>query len=60
MTKAEKKRHFIDWFLSIPDVDETLVDEHAQNADGFFDETVNALWSGYKAGVDTGEAFGSI
>ena len=54
---AEMKEHFIDWFLSIPDLDETLVLDENQTVDGFTDETIIALFSGFKAGFDCGQAY---
>jgi hypothetical protein len=53
------KQAFIDWFLSIPDVDETLVDDHSTGpTDGFHDETVQTLYMGFKSGFSAGIFFG--
>ncbi len=57
-SNSEMKAHFINWFLSIPDVDETLVSEEAQSIDGFVDETVITLYDGFKAGFDCGKIYG--
>ena len=55
MKTSELKERFIDWFLSIPDVDETLIAEENQDLDGFCDEIVQALFSGFKAGFASGQ-----
>lgn len=41
------KTDFIEWFLSLPNVDETLVDENSTKEDGRFSDSV--IQMGYES-----------
>lgn len=52
--QKELKEEFVRWCLTIPDFDETLVYKRNQNMDGFTNETISALYTGFCAGFKNG------
>jgi hypothetical protein len=57
MDKTKIKEKFIEWYLTIPDVDETLIAEGQQAHGCFRDYTVMALYEGFKAGYASGRVY---
>ena len=52
---SDIQESFEDWFLSIPDVDETLLDEKLDHGRNYINHDVERMWFAFKAGYARGE-----
>jgi hypothetical protein len=55
-SKKELQGYFVDWYLSMPDFDETLLDNVDRNG-CFLDETIVPMFYMFKVGFGYGQIY---
>lgn len=52
---TDVQQEFEDYFLSLPDVDETLLEDKTEDGKHYNVEAVEWIWFGFRAGYSRGE-----